>query len=95
MINLLNWKEGNNYLDIISTFSSLTRLTHVIAYCLCFKNTLKRITRKTESLEVQEIEQTLKILVRRYQAESFFKNCTIFNQIQLHTKHKLLILHPF
>ncbi|XP_011690002.1 PREDICTED: uncharacterized protein LOC105451334 [Wasmannia auropunctata] len=95
--SFLAYNENNFYSDMIQRFSSLSRLTHVAAYCIRFKNNaLRHTVQKKGTLDVKEVEQALKILIKSCQANSFPQELhSLRSQTQLHSKSKLLNLHPF
>jgi len=90
--------EGAN---IINKFSSLTRLKRTIAYCLRFIHNSKQRVRKdsniiTGPLQVEEIEQSMSILLSIAQREEYAEEIHCLKQgRKLSSKNKLLSLHPF
>lgn len=87
----------DGYLEIIEKFSSLSRLQRVIAYCLRFKNkTIKGSLQKMKSITVEEKRQAMKVLIKGCQIHSFpQERHNLQNKTQLHSKSRLLTLHPF
>lgn len=89
--------ERDAYLEIIEKFSSLSRAQRVIAYCLRFKNNgIKRSSQKTKSITVEEKQQAMKALIKGCQIHSFSQEWhNLRNKTKLHSKSRLLTLHPF
>ncbi|XP_018306186.1 uncharacterized protein, partial [Mycetomoellerius zeteki] len=83
--------------SIIHKYSSITKLKHIIAHCLRFKNNALNSTKRTnEPLTVQELDEALIVIVKMCQATEFRQELhDLRNKRQLDSKSKLLTLHPF
>lgn len=83
--------------DIFNKYSTLSRLQGVIAYMLRFKKiTLNKIKYTSEVLTVNELSESLEVLIKLAQLNSFPRevNCLKKNK-GLDRNSKILSLHPF
>lgn len=80
----------------ISSFSSLTRLKRITAYCLRFLYNLKNKVRRGGPLKAKDLENSMHVLIKISQKECFENEIEgLKRERNLHTKSNLLHLNPF
>lgn len=88
----------NTNLDIFERYSNLTKLQRIVAYCLRFRNNarLPMEARQGNSLTIQELADSTKILIKITQAQSFADDLYSLQQSRkLKSGSKLASLDPF
>nr|CAI5820860.1 unnamed protein product [Callosobruchus analis] len=91
---------SNSGLDnsILERYSSLSKLQRVVAYILRFANNSKNKsnTKRTGDLSREELDESIKVLIRKVQASSFPEEIHyLHNNKPLRKSSKLLSLSPF
>lgn len=83
--------------NLFNKFSSFTKLLHVTAYCLRFKTiVLKKNNYESLSLNPDELEYSLKCLIRLAQSEVFTEEFQFLKKKKpLKHSSKILCLNPF
>lgn len=84
--------------NIFDRFSTLTKLQRTIAYCLRFKTNLRtsRALRSTGNLTVEELNQSLMVLIKIAQEQQFAPEIRALKQLNRVDKgSRLLSLNPF
>ncbi|XP_030759214.1 uncharacterized protein LOC115884703, partial [Sitophilus oryzae] len=88
---------NENNFDLLTKFSSFTKLQRVTAYCIRFSINCKNPDiKRTGSLDTKELTNALNILIRLIQNDVFAKEfSTLNNSKSVNNKSKLIKLHPF
>lgn len=83
--------------DIFSKYSSLSKLQHVVAYCVRFKRiTLDKVKFKSELLTPEELEFSLNLLIKLVQNDEFANEISLLaKKTSLKCSSKILSLNPF
>lgn len=84
--------------EMFERFSNLSRLQRCVAYCLRFKTNALRpaVSRKFNALSVEELNNSLHILIKTAQSEVFAQDIADLRKHKsINTKSKLLPLSPF
>ena len=87
----------NNISDPLFTrFSNLSKLIHIVAYCLRFISNCKNRNKITGELTVSERANALSILIKLSQSEAFSSELSHLRRNKpLQSSSKILSLHPF
>lgn len=88
----------DNSFDLFNRYSSLSKLQRVVSYCFRFINNCRKPKklRKTESLDVEELQFSLYKLIQLVQRQEFSKEYhDLLNSRSVDSKSKILKLNPY